>query len=415
MQAILLKCYQVSNRNTRKKREICSKLTLKTPERCHSRYSGIFIVTFEHISHFFLVFLLLTLTPSNAVAIGRGAGGGLVTSTLNPIFSKCQFEFRKGYSAQQCLLIMIEKWRASSDQNGTCAALLTDLSKPFDCLPHDLLLAKIQAYGCDIPSLKLFNCYLRNRRQRVKMSNFYSSWAETWFEVPQGCILGPILFNVFLSDLFFFIKNEDGASYAEKTTPCETGGISAYVTHNLEVLGKPLSNWFNDNCMKANPGKYHLLLSGNDYSKIIVGNETISRSKCGKLIEIKIDNHLNFKDHFESLCKKASQKINALSRLTSSRLIMNPFVICLFSYCPVVWMFQSRKLNVRINRLHERALRVVYKDFDLSFKDLLRRDISFNWGLESKKSTFIVSVIEIPIMAHALFTYLFVHVLFFLQ
>ena len=74
---------------------------------------------------------------------------------------------------------MTEKWRASSDQNGTCAALLTDLSKPFDCLPHDLLLAKIQSYGCDIPSLKLFNCYLRNRRQRVKMSNFYSSWAET--------------------------------------------------------------------------------------------------------------------------------------------------------------------------------------------------------------------------------------------
>ena len=78
-------------------------------------------------------------------------------------------------------------------------------------------------------------------------------------------------------------------------------------------------------------------------------------------------------------------------------------------------MFQSRKLNVRINRLHERALRVVYKDFDLSFKDLLRRDISFNWELESKQSTFIVSVIEIPIMAHALFTYLFVHLIFFLQ
>ena len=78
-------------------------------------------------------------------------------------------------------------------------------------------------------------------------------------------------------------------------------------------------------------------------------------------------------------------------------------------------MFQSRKLNVRINRLHERALQVVYKDSDLSFKDLLRRDISFNWELESKQSTFIVSVIEIPIMAHALFTYLFVHLIFFLQ
>ena len=104
-------------------------------------------------------------------------------------------------------------------------------------------------------------------------------------------------------------------------------------------------------------------------SKIKVGNETISRSKCKKLLGIKIDSQLNFKEHIESLCKKASQKLNALSRLASSmnfkrrRLIMNSFVICHFSYCPVVWIFHSRKLNARINRLHERALLVVYKDF----------------------------------------------------
>ena len=161
---------------------------------------------------------------------------------------------------------MIEKWRASLDQNGTCAALLTDLSKAFDCLPHDLLIAKLHAYGCDLPSLKLLNCYLRNRRQRVKINNFYSSWAEILFGVSQGSILGPILFNIFLSDLFLFIKNKDVASYADDTTPYEIGGNSAYVIHNFEILGNILLNWFNDNSMKANPGKYHLLLSGNDSS-----------------------------------------------------------------------------------------------------------------------------------------------------
>ena len=134
--------------------------------------------------------------------------------------------------------------------------------------------------------------------------------------------------------------------------------------------------------MKANPGKYHLFLSGSDSSKTTIGNKTISSSKCKKLFGNKIGNNLNFKEHIESLCKKASQKINALSRLASSinfeqrRLIMNSFVICHFSYCPVVWMFHSRKLNVCINRLHERALRVVYRDFDSSFEELLRRDSS---------------------------------------
>ena len=77
-------------------------------------------------------------------------------------------------------------------------------------------------------------------------------------------------------------------------------------------------NWSNDDRMKANPGKYHFLLSGNDSSKITVGNEKISGSKCEKLLGIKIDSHLNFKEHIESLCKKVSQRINALSRLASS-------------------------------------------------------------------------------------------------
>ena len=132
--------------------------------------------------------------------------------------------------------------------------------------------------------------------------------------------------------------------------------------------------------MKVKPSKYHLVLSGNDSSKITVGNETNSSSKCEKLLGVKIDSHLNFKEHIESLCKKASQKINALPRLASSmsfeqrRLIMNSFVIVHFSYCLVLWTFHSRKLNARINRLHERALRVVYKNFDSSFEELLRRD-----------------------------------------
>ena len=101
--------------------------------------------------------------------------------------------------------------------------------------------------------------------------------------------------------------------------------------------------------MKANPGKYQFLLPGSDSSKITIGNKTISISNCEKLLGIKIDNNLNFKEHIESLSKKAIQNINALSRLAPSinfvqrRLIMNSFVICHFSYCPVVWMFHSRK------------------------------------------------------------------------
>ena len=179
------------------------------------------------------------------------------------------------------------------------------------------------------------------------MSGFYSSWAEILFGVAQRYILDPILFNIFLCNLFTFIKNKNVASSADDTTPDEIGGNSAYVIHNFEVLGNIHLNWFNNNSMKANPGRYRLPLSGNDSSKITIRNKTVSSSKWEKLSGIKIDNNLNFKEYFESLCKKARQKINALPRLASSmnfeqrRPIMNSFVICHFLYCSVAWMFTA--------------------------------------------------------------------------
>ena len=122
--------------------------------------------------------------------------------------------------------------------------------------------------------------------------------------------------------------------------------------------------------MKANPDKYHLLINNTKESfQIKIGNETVSNSKYEKLLGVKIDHELNFNEHVSSLSKKASQKLNALSRIAFSmtfdqrRLILNSFLTSHFSYCPIVWMFHSRKLNERINHIHERALRIVYKDF----------------------------------------------------
>ena len=98
----------------------------------------------------------------------------------------------------------------NSNKGGTCGALLTDLSKAFDSLPHDLLIAKLHAY--------LFLAILLIENKRVRMGTFYSSWFDILAGVPWGSILGPLLFNIFISDLFLFF-GIDIANYADDNTP----------------------------------------------------------------------------------------------------------------------------------------------------------------------------------------------------
>ena len=118
---------------------------------------------------------------------------------------------------------MLEKWKSAVDNKKVFGALPTDLSKAFDCLSHDLLIAKLNAYGFSMAALRLVQNYLSNRKQRTKINKEYSSWEEILFGVPQGSILGPLLFNIFLCDLFLRMNNTELASYADDNTPCAVG------------------------------------------------------------------------------------------------------------------------------------------------------------------------------------------------
>ena len=112
--------------------------------------------------------------------------------------------------------------------------------------------------------------------------------------------------------------------------------------------------WFQNNSMKANPDRFHLLLTDTDWQRMEKCNEKIENSCCEKLLGMKIDSKLKFKEHVETLCKKASQNINALARISfymtfqHRKLKLNSFVISHVSYCSIVWMFHSRRLNNRI-------------------------------------------------------------------
>ena len=278
---------------------------------------------------------------------------------------------------------MIDKWKKAVDNHKVFGAILTDLSKAFDCICHDLLIAKLNAYGLSLPALKLITDYLQNRKQRTKIGSTYSDWENITSGVPQGSILGPLLFNIFLCDLFLEEENNYFANYADDTTPYSIGSTTTEVLENLSRITKKLFTWFSNNQMKANDDKCHLLLSSpEDGTTIQIENSTIKCSKVQKLLGIQIDYKLKFDIHVETICKKAHRKLSALSRiinymeLPKRRILMNAFFKAQFNYCPIIWMFHSRNLNNKINRLHERCLRMIYNDKVSTFEELLNKDNS---------------------------------------
>ena len=151
-----------------------------------------------------------------------------------------QSGFWKGYSAQHCLLVMIEKFKEAIDRGYEFGALLTDLSKAFDCINHPLLIAKLYNYGVSPLSINLIFSYLNNRTHRTKINKCFSERSRIEHGVPQGSILGPLLFNIDLIDLFYECEESNIASYADDTTPYSCVRDTQTVISEL----KSLTNFF---------------------------------------------------------------------------------------------------------------------------------------------------------------------------
>ena len=301
---------------------------------------------------------------------------------IDQFLSPYLFGYRKGRSTEQCLAIMIEVWKKALDTFNKTGAVLTDLSKAFDCLNHNLLIAKLNAYGFDKNALTFIYNYLKGRKQRTKVNGMHSSWRDINYGVPQGSILGPLLFNIFINDIFLFMNDAKIANYADDNTAFSVGKSIDDLLAKLENETSVILEWFRINEMRSNDDKCNLIVAKNDNLHINVGNEQIDSCKSVELLGIKIDNQLKFDEHVKNMIKKGNQKFHALARISKYlnqdklKLLMRTFIQSQFNYCPLVWMFHNRTLNNKINRLHERALRLVYKNDKLCFKELLQLDNS---------------------------------------
>ena len=168
------------------------------------------------------------------------------------------------------------------DKNGYAGAMLMDLSKAFDTINHDLLIAKLHAYGFSKSALKLIKSYLSNRYQRTKINTSFSSWIELLLGVPQGSVLGPLLFNIYLNDLFWFNEECDVCNFADDTTLHACDKELKNVLLRLEHDTLIAIEWFGWNYMKLNADKCHLLIAGAKHEHVWgkAGTARIWESQC---------------------------------------------------------------------------------------------------------------------------------------
>ena len=181
---------------------------------------------------------------------------------LNKFLSPKICGYRQGYNTQHALLKLLETCKKSLDNKGFVRAVLMDLSNAFDCLNYKLLLPKLNAYGFSTNAIQMVHSYLTGRRQRVKVNGPFSFWKEMKLCVPHRSVLGPLLFNIFINDIFLLLNETEICYYADDTTiQCSHQELKE-VTLRLESDNVKLSNWFAENFMKLNEEQCHLLVFG---------------------------------------------------------------------------------------------------------------------------------------------------------
>ena len=287
--------------------------------------------------------------------------------------------FRKAHSTQHALFRLLQKWMKELDLSRIVGTILMDLSKAYDCLAHDLIIAKLVAYGLGANSLRFIFDYLSSRKQRTKIGSANSNWSKVLRGIPQGSILGPLLFNIFINDIFFFIEKSEICNFADDNTLYSRDRNLLRIKENLTFDMKNILLWFRTNSLKGNAGKFQFMIlnrKNHRRQRMVINFITVKESNEVILLAITIDNKIVFKKHIENLCRTVQYKLHALTRiikyltLDKAVLLGNTFINSQFNYTPLMWMFYRKTLYHKIEKIRHRTLKVIYQSEE-SYENLL--------------------------------------------
>ena len=288
------------------------------------------------------------------------------------IIFNMQFGFRTGHSTEHALVSLTERIKSTLDNGRFGCGIFIDLQKAFDTVNHDILLKKLEHHGIRGAALNWFHSYLGNRKQYVSVNGNSSSLCDITCGVPQGSVLGPLLFLIYINDLpnssrffSFFLFADDTNIY------CESDDLALLTRKVNKELGK-LKVWLDSNKLALNIEKTNFVLFHSpkkqlpDFVNLKIGKRGIQRTNCVKFLGVLVDEHLTWKQHISQLCKKLSRtsgiffKVRHYIPLHTLICLYNSLFSSFLNYGITVWGLTYDSYLKPLSILQKKILRCIH-------------------------------------------------------
>ncbi|KAK9871505.1 hypothetical protein WA026_012876 [Henosepilachna vigintioctopunctata] len=306
---------------------------------------------------------------------------------INNILIEQQSGYRHKHNAESALQYVIEQWKHNLDRDQSTIVVFLDLKRAFETIDRNRLNKKLREYGVEGTVLEWFRNYLQNRKQVVKCGNFVSNELENSIGIPQGTILGPMLFNMYINDLGYNLKYCGYHLFADDTVLFITG-CSLDIVDKLQDDLNLLVEWLKINKLKLNASKTKIMvvekkpLIGNVINVTLDG-EKIEIVSSIKYLGVMLDSRLELKEHINYVCRKISKKIGFLSRCSrflsqwTKQTVYNTIILPHFNYASTVLYLANKSDVNRLQILQNRAMRIILGcDRYTSIQTMLTR---LNW------------------------------------
>ena len=300
----------------------------------------------------------------------------------NKIIFKNQFGFRSKHSTTHALINLTEKIRANIDKGLFSCGVFIDLQKAFDTVDHNILLSKLHHYGVRGLPHKWFRSYLSNRQQYVSISGYSSGKLYVEYGVPQGSVLGPLLFLIYINDLPNTIKNSETNLFADDTCLLSSDSNLEYLETKVNTDLVKLSSWLQANKISLNATKTEVVLFHSRNKcithdlKLKIDDHNLKLSTHVKYLGILLDEFLLWNYQFDLLASKLSKANGILAKLRHfiPLSLLKTVYYAIFhshlSYASIVWG-QSLSLNSRIGKLQKKCLRIIsFSNFNVETNQL---------------------------------------------